>query len=222
MAPAAPAPPGSIALWLAALLAAASIHPVEAADGDGRTHSDPPAALAADAPDSGVVVPLSEAAPPSVPELAAPTPATAPLLQLVLDRRRRLLRLLRDGRPWKHYPVAVGMPGWETPVGQFSVLEKRIQPTWEHPVSGLRIGPGPANPLGSRWIGFHRDCRERRGWRGGKPMLLKGCLVTGFHGTPNRASIGRASSHGCVRLYDEDVRALYELVSIGTPVTVLP
>jgi lipoprotein-anchoring transpeptidase ErfK/SrfK len=43
----------------------------------------------------------------------------------------------------------------------------------------------------------------------------------GFHGTPNRRSIGQAASHGCVRLYDEQVRQLFELVSMGMPVTVL-
>jgi lipoprotein-anchoring transpeptidase ErfK/SrfK len=47
-------------------------------------------------------------------------------------------------------------------------------------------------------------------------------VVAGFHGTPNRASVGRAASHGCVRLYDEHVRDLFDLVRVGTPVTVLP
>jgi lipoprotein-anchoring transpeptidase ErfK/SrfK len=169
------------------------------------------------------VVPLDPAGAPATSDaLAPPTPAEAPLLQLVLDRRRRLLRVVVDGRTLRRYPVAVGRPGWETPVGQFSVLEKQVQPVWEHPVSGLRIGPGPANPLGSRWIGFQRDCRGRRGFQGARPVVLRGCIVAGFHGTPNRGSIGRASSHGCVRLYEEDVRELFELVHIGTPVMVLP
>jgi L,D-transpeptidase ErfK/SrfK len=183
-------------------------------------------ATAADAQPSaadGVVVPLDPAGAPATSDaLAPPTPAEAPPLQLVLDRRRRLLRVVVDGRTLRRYPVAVGRPGWETPVGQFSVLEKQVQPVWEHPVSGLRIGPGPANPLGSRWIGFQRDCRGRRGFQGARPVVLRGCIVAGFHGTPNRASIGRASSHGCVRLYEEDVRELFELVRIGTPVMVLP
>ena len=46
--------------------------------------------------------------------------------------------------------------------------------------------------------------------------------MAGFQGTPNRSSIGQAVSHGCVRLYDEHVRDLFELVRVGTPVTVLP
>lgn len=114
------------------------------------------------------------------------------------------------------------MPGWETPVGRFTVLEKRVNPIWEHPVSGVRIPPGPTNPLGSRWIGFHRDCRGRSGFNGQEYLVVQGCVAAGFHGTPHRASIGRAVSHGCVRLYEEHVRELFELVPLGTPVTVLP
>ncbi len=142
--------------------------------------------------------------------------------ELVLDRRRRRLVVIENGKPVRRFPVAVGMPGWETPVGRFAVLEMQTNPVWEHPVSGVRIQPGPDNPLGSRWIGFYRDCRGRRGFNGREHLVVEGCVVAGFHGTPNRGSIGRAASHGCVRLYDEHVRALFDLVRIGTPVTVLP
>ena len=142
--------------------------------------------------------------------------------ELVLDRQRRQLVLMENGAPLRRFPVAVGMPGWETPVGRFTVIDKQANPVWEHPVSGLRIQPGPENPLGSRWIGFYRDCRGRRGFNGKEQLVVQGCVVAGFHGTPNRASIGRAASHGCVRLYDEHVRDLFDLVRLGTPVTVLP
>lgn len=143
-------------------------------------------------------------------------------LRLVLDRQARLLRVLENGVERKRFSVAVGMPGWETPVGDFQVLEKTRYPVWEHPESGRLHPAGPANPLGSRWIGFHRDCHGRKGWDGDQMLDVKGCVVAGFHGTPHRWTVGRAVSHGCVRLYDEDVRELFELVSIGTPVTVLP
>ena len=114
------------------------------------------------------------------------------------------------------------MPGWETPVGSFRVLEKTINPVWEHPQKGTHTPSGPANPLGSRWIGFHQDCQGRRGWDGEQMLDIKGCVVTGFHGTPYSWTVGQALSHGCVRLHDEDVREVFELVSLGTPVTVLP
>jgi lipoprotein-anchoring transpeptidase ErfK/SrfK len=141
---------------------------------------------------------------------------------LVLDRRRRLLTVFENGRPLRRFPVAVGMPGWETPVGSFRVLEKTINPVWEHPQKGSHTPSGPTNPLGSRWIGFHQDCQGRRGWDGEQILDVKGCVVTGFHGTPNRWTVGQAASHGCVRLHDEDVRELFDLVTLGTPVTVLP
>jgi lipoprotein-anchoring transpeptidase ErfK/SrfK len=114
------------------------------------------------------------------------------------------------------------MPGWETPVGRFEVIQLQTHPVWEHPQTGSRIPPGPENPLGSRWIGFHEDCRGRRAHDGERWLEFDGCVVAGFHGTPHRWTVGRAVSHGCVRLYDEDVRSLYELVEMGMPVTVLP
>lgn len=160
----------------------------------------------------------------------APAPGGAPAVktqppssrQLVLDRRRKVLRVLEGNRVVRRYPVAVGMPGWETPVGQFTVIEKRANPTWEHPASGHLLPPGPENPLGSRWIGFHRDCRGRSGFNGQEHLVVKGCVEAGFHGTPNRSSVGRAVSHGCVRLLDEHAKELFDLVSLGTPVIVLP
>ena len=156
------------------------------------------------------------------PSLDHPTVEAPPPTTLVLDRRRRLLTVLENGRELRRFPVAVGMPGWETPVGTFRVLEKTVNPIWEHPQKGTHTAAGPANPLGSRWIGFHQDCQGRRGWDGQEVLDVKGCVVAGFHGTPHRWTVGQAVSHGCVRLYDEDVRELFDLVTLGTPVTVLP
>lgn len=154
--------------------------------------------------------------------LADPSVAAPPATNLVLDRGRRLLTVYENGRPLRRFAVAVGMPGWETPTGTFRVLEKTINPIWEHPEKGTHTPSGPANPLGSRWIGFHHDCQGRRGWDGEQMLDVKGCVVTGFHGTPHRWTVGRAVSHGCVRLHDEDVRELFDLVTLGTQVTVLP
>lgn len=150
--------------------------------------------------------------------------AVEPSMQrrLVLDRRQRQLVVLDENQERKRFPVGVGRPGWETPVGQFSVIELAVDPTWEHPATGQRIPPGPTNPLGSRWIGFHRDCKGRAGFNGSEHLVVKGCVSAGFHGTPQRQSVGQAVSHGCVRLLDEHVRELFDLVEIGTPVTVLP
>lgn len=183
-------------------------------------------------PISTPTAPAQEPSPdqPQAPGPANPRPGgstTAPTATpngrlLVLDRRHRLLKVLDHGREVRRYPVAVGMPGWETPVGHFTVIEKTANPKWEHPANGRVLPPGPENPLGTRWIGFYRDCRGRSGFNGQEHLVVKGCVTAGFHGTPNRSSVGRAVSHGCVRLFDEHAQELFDLVSLGTPVTVLP
>jgi lipoprotein-anchoring transpeptidase ErfK/SrfK len=165
---------------------------------------------------------LRAASLPGEPALNLQAQASAAARELVLDRRRRQLLVLEQGRELRRFPVAVGRPGWETPEGRFRVQELVADPAWEHPVTGERVPPGPANPLGSRWIGFHRDCRGRVGFNGQEHLVVQGCVSAGFHGTPNRGSVGQAVSHGCVRLFDEHVRELFELVQIGTPVTVIP
>ena len=142
---------------------------------------------------------------------------------VVMLRGRRRMFLLEKGNLRNAFPVAVGMPGWETPTGRFEVLQKIPNPVWVHPVSGERVEEqGPDNPLGSHWIAFHRDCLGRDAHDGEAWITIKGCTTTGFHGTPHRWTVGRAVSHGCVRLYNEDVSALYRQVSLGTQVTVLP
>ncbi len=144
-------------------------------------------------------------------------------MQLVLDRRLRQLMVLRDGRLLRRYPAAVGTEGWETPAGRHQVLEKVANPHWEHPGDGHSVPPGRTNPLGSRWIGFYRSCEPRtNAWDGERYLTVDGCTVAGFHGTPHRWTVGRAVSHGCVRLYEESVQEVFDLVEVGTPVTVLP
>ena len=142
---------------------------------------------------------------------------------VVMLRGRRRVFLLENGNLNNAFPVAIGMPGWETPTGRFEVLQKIPNPVWVHPVSGERVEEqGPDNPLGSHWIAFHRDCLGRDAHDGEAWITIKGCTTTGFHGTPHRWTVGRAVSHGCVRLCNEDVSALYRQVSLGTQVTVLP
>jgi|TARA_B100002052_G_scaffold72214_1_gene65478 L,D-transpeptidase ErfK/SrfK len=143
--------------------------------------------------------------------------------QLVLHRGRRQLLLIDQGQLLARYPVAVGMVGWETPAGRFSVINKVSEPDWSHPQTGDIVPGGTEkNPLGSRWIGFYRDCVGRKGFDGERMLDIKGCTTAGFHGTPHRWTVGHAVSHGCVRLFDEHIKDLYGRVRRGTPVTVLP
>jgi L,D-transpeptidase ErfK/SrfK len=127
-------------------------------------------------------------------------------VRLTIRLRERRVYLYRGDRVQTSYPIAVGKKGWETPTGSFKVLHMERNPTWEHPLTGQVIPPGSNNPLGARWIGF---------WTDGKNFI-------GFHGTPNERLVGQAVSHGCIRMRNRDIEALYELVTVGTSVTVVP
>ncbi|MEL6814817.1 MAG: L,D-transpeptidase family protein [Cyanobacteria bacterium J06598_3] len=132
--------------------------------------------------------------------------ADALVLNLVLSLSDRRVSVYRGDMLVASYAVAVGREGWQTPTGEFTVFQKQIDPAWEHPFTGEVLPPGPDNPLGSRWIGFWSD----------------GTNSIGFHGTPDESVIGSAVSHGCVRMRNEDVLALYEQVGLDTRVRVLP
>lgn len=141
-------------------------------------------------------------------------PPLEPIFPEVTDQKIRLIIRLKKRRVYVYrgknlqitYPIAVGRPGWETPVGQFQIIAMLRNPGWTNPLTGEVIPAGLDSPLGDRWIAF---------WTDGKNYV-------GFHGTPDRVSVGKAASHGCIRMFNENVRALFEMVSIGTSVTVEP
>ncbi len=132
----------------------------------------------------------------------APVPASQS--RIVVDLSDRLLTLQRDGHPDLRFPIAVGRVGWETPVGEFEVINKQPHPTWQNPLTGKVVPAGPDNPLGTRWIGF---------WTDGRSQL-------GFHGTNEPERIGQAISHGCIRMADRHVQELYTYVEVGSPVSI--
>jgi L,D-transpeptidase ErfK/SrfK len=112
------------------------------------------------------------------------------------------------------HPIGIGREGWETPVGQSRVISKALEPTWyppasvraEHaelgdPLPGV-VPPGPDNPLG----------------RHAFSLSLPGYLI---HGTNKPPGVGMRVSHGCVRLYPEDIEELFGRVAIGTPVHIV-
>jgi L,D-transpeptidase ErfK/SrfK len=124
---------------------------------------------------------------------------------VVVSLAERNLYFYRGGRPVKVFPLAIGMRGWETPTGDFRIANKRKNPTWFPPKWAKEekpVPPGPGNPLGDRWMG----------------LSLPGY---GLHATNSPSSIGRYASHGCMRMYPEHARDLYELVTIGTPVRIV-
>lgn len=127
-------------------------------------------------------------------------------MRLFIELSKRRVYLYQEDRILTSYPIAIGKVGWETPTGNFQVIQKLSNPTWKHPLTGEIVPPGPANPLGDRWIGFWTD----------------GTNYIGFHGTTEENLIGKAVSHGCIRMRNQDVRVLFEKVVVGTPVVVRP
>lgn len=134
------------------------------------------------------------------------SPAEQKNVRLVIKLSDRRVYVYQNDELQTAYPIAVGREGWETPTGNYQVIQTIENPIWKHPFTGEIVPPGPNNPLGIRWIGFWTD----------------GTNYIGFHGTPNEETVGTAASHGCVRMYNQDVLALFEKVEIGTPVIVEP
>ncbi|NJM48371.1 MAG: L,D-transpeptidase family protein [Alkalinema sp. RU_4_3] len=138
--------------------------------------------------------------------VAKPRPLSPRALdtELVVDLSDRSVVLYRHQKILARYPLAVGQPGWETPEGTFRITEMRVNPDWQHPITRVVVPSGPGNPLGTRWIGFFHD----------EAMIL------GFHGTDQEDLIGSAVSHGCLRMRNKDIQALYQEVAVDTIVRV--
>jgi L,D-transpeptidase ErfK/SrfK len=112
------------------------------------------------------------------------------------------------------HPVGIGREGWETPTGNAVVVDKARDPVWyppwsvrqEHAKAGnplpAVVDPGPDNPLGHRVL----------------QLDMPGYLI---HGTNQPYGVGMRVSHGCVRLYPEDIETLFEQVDRGTPVAIV-
>ena len=112
------------------------------------------------------------------------------------------------------HPVSVGQVGWSTPLGTTKIVAKVKDPAWYPPASiraqaeadgeplPLMVPAGPDNPLGTHALAFEK----------------KGYLI---HGTNKPYGLGMRVSHGCVRMYPEDIISMYESVPVNTPVHVV-
>jgi hypothetical protein len=161
-----------------------------------------PAAIAIPADSLGAQLPEPDQS--GAMEVKATGNAEHDTIRLVLRLQERQLYVYQGEEAIATYPVAVGRPDTPTPTGEFQIFEMLENPAWKNPRTG-EIEPAGANgSLGTRWMGFVN--------------MPNG--VIGFHGTPNRASIGSAASHGCVRMRNEDAEALFRQVEIGTIVIV--
>ncbi|HLN64162.1 MAG TPA: L,D-transpeptidase family protein [Symbiobacteriaceae bacterium] len=127
----------------------------------------------------------------------APTPTG-----VLINIPARTLYWYKDGALVRSFPVGVGKPSSPTPTGRYEVINMLKHPWWYPPSGAAPVDPGPANPLGTRWMGWRDD-----GY--------------GIHGNNNPDSIGFYVSAGCVRMYRDDVEWLYQQVDVGTPVNVV-
>lgn len=113
------------------------------------------------------------------------------------------------------YPISIGRMDWETPLGATSVVSKVVNPSWYPPASvrqerideGRRklpriVPPGPDNPLGSRAM----------------RLGLPGYLI---HGTNRPAGVGMRVTHGCIRMFPEDIEYLFDEVALHTRVRIV-
>jgi L,D-transpeptidase ErfK/SrfK len=114
------------------------------------------------------------------------------------------------------HPISVGQMDWETPLGVTKIVAKQRKPTWfppesiraQHAKDGspipAAVPPGPDNPLG--------DYAMRLGIPGGAYLI---------HGTNKPVGVGMQITHGCIRMYPEDIESLFRMVDVGTPVRII-
>lgn len=150
--------------------------------------------------------------PPEGTELIIPSQRILPQVKekgIVINLAEMRMYYFPDGgESVRTYPVGLGDKEWTTPLGRFRIGEKRIHPAWYIPPSlqykypAKVIPPGPDNPLGQYWMG------------------LEGTDY-GIHGTDIPWSVGRLVTHGCIRMYPEDISQLFKLVKPGTEVRII-
>jgi lipoprotein-anchoring transpeptidase ErfK/SrfK len=146
-----------------------------------------------------------------LPLLTKPVPAAVTAENfgpvIVVFRESKRLTLFDGRRAVRSFGIATGTSEYPTPLGNYSIATKQRNPWWIPPpdsdwARGKKpIPPGPGNPLGTRWMGTTAP-------------------LVGIHGTPDAASIGYSASHGCIRMRVPDAEALFNQVSVGTPVLI--
>jgi lipoprotein-anchoring transpeptidase ErfK/SrfK len=119
---------------------------------------------------------------------------------IIVSLEDRKLALVEDGQVKKVYTVAVGKASTPSPVGEFTIERRVANPTYSH--DGKVVPAGPHNPVGTRWMG----------------LSVHGY---GIHGTNEPRSIGKAASHGCIRMARADLEDLYPMVQVGDAVELI-
>ncbi len=107
-----------------------------------------------------------------------------------------------DGTPVRSFPISIGTELNPSVLGETTIMNKVVNPTYYPPEGREPVLPGPENPVGTRWLGL-------------------GFAGYGIHGTNQPASIGSPASSGCIRMLNRDVEELTDLVQIGTTVRLI-
>jgi L,D-transpeptidase ErfK/SrfK len=127
----------------------------------------------------------------------AQTQSRRTLLISIPDRK---LAVIENGAVQRIYPIAVGKNSTPSPMGSFLIVDRVTDPTYYH--RNVVVPPGPHNPLGTRWMGL-----SEKGY--------------GIHGTNAPKSIGKAASHGCIRMARPDLEELFSQTRVGDVVLIL-
>nr|WP_234396917.1 L,D-transpeptidase [Bacillus massiliglaciei] len=135
---------------------------------------------------------------------AAPAASADEEVFLIVNKANNQLAVAENGKILEIVSAGTGKSNEDTPEGAFTIKVKAVNPYYRN--RDIE-GGDPANPLGTRWIGF--DAEETDGRR------------YGIHGTNRPESIGKYMSNGCIRLLNEDVERIYEMVPVGGRVFIL-
>jgi hypothetical protein len=119
----------------------------------------------------------------------------------IVESSSFLLTIHAYGYFVRAYPIGIGRDS-TTPIGKFAVLNKVTQPQYTDPRGHVVDADDPQNPLGPRWLDLGNSY--------------------GIHGTIDPASIGKAESRGCIRMRNEDVLEVFDMLGVGSEVTIRP
>jgi lipoprotein-anchoring transpeptidase ErfK/SrfK len=133
-------------------------------------------------------------------KLGHPAPAQIRVKrQVIVSVPDRKLVVMQNGAVLRVFEVAVGADVSPSPSGTFEIVSRLTEPTYYH--AGIVIPAGDDNPLGPRWVGLNK-----KGY--------------GIHGTNAPRSIGKAASHGCIRMRNRDIVRFFAMVSVGDTVEI--
>jgi lipoprotein-anchoring transpeptidase ErfK/SrfK len=132
-------------------------------------------------------------------QTAIPSRSQEPIRRVLVSIPERKLAVIENGNVLRVFHVAVGGSLSPTPTGEFQIVSRLNNPTYYH--TGVIIPPGQDNPIGPRWLGLNK-----KGY--------------GIHGTNEPKSIGKAASHGCIRMRNRDIQQFFQMVSVGDVVEI--